>query len=164
MLSAFEIQEIIEHGRKVLQRSWVSSGMVSDTRTSTNGFIHRNRSHVIDTLYFRLADIMQVPDELNVPFSDKGVVEDLQFVRYVAPQEYQAHFDFGLHGVPHMRFATLLIYLQNPQAGGATAFPLAANEVGLQVLPPEVTYVYMSIILLFFILYICFEARVWCAR
>ena len=54
--------------------------------------------------------------------------EPFQLVRYLPGQRYDAHYDWGVK--PNTRFATLLLYLNTPDVGGATAFPMANDTSG----------------------------------
>lgn len=50
-------------------------------------------------------------------------------LKYKEGQEYQAHFDYFFHagGVENggNRMATVLLYLNTPEEGGETVFPIA---------------------------------------
>lgn len=124
-------------GVRVVRRSSVGSaesGFESDTRTSENGWLVRKLSPVLDTLYYRFADVLRMTDEQMVD-APEGSIENLQFVRYLPTQKYEAHHDFGNNGRPEQRFSTMLIYLKIPKEGGATSFPKAFNGQGIEVKP-----------------------------
>jgi prolyl 4-hydroxylase len=59
--------------------------------------------------------------------------EDLQVVYYEKNQRYDSHHDWGVRNRPQSRFITLLLYLNEPVAGGETAFPKANNGTGIKV-------------------------------
>ena len=63
------------------------------------------------------------------------IIMIIYIYRYKQNQEYQPHFDFGMHDKNTMRFSTLLMYLRNAPHGG-TSFPLAEGRRGISVLPP----------------------------
>ena len=74
--------------------------------------------------------------------SSRSLAEALQLVHYDVGQEYTAHHDFGYADFSRKdqpaRFATLLLYLNEPEEGGATQFPRYINadtRSGLHVEP-----------------------------
>jgi prolyl 4-hydroxylase len=75
--------------------------------------------------------------------------EGLQILRYRPGAQYQPHFDYfdpAQKGTAHIlarggqRVGTLVIYLNEPQGGGATTFP----EAGLEVAPIKGQAVFFS--------------------
>ena len=131
-LSPYEVDVIVQQAQPLMQRSVIGTtsdggSRLSHVRTSTNTWLKRSSSNVIDTLYERAADVLGIPShELS---TQANAVEDLQVVHYSTGQKYNAHHDWSvLNNSPYSRFATLLIYLSDqssPQAGGETAFPKA---------------------------------------
>lgn len=112
----------------------------TDTRTSRNAWVQRNRSPIVDSVYRRAADLMQIDealfrdrDESEAPDfpSRRSLAEQLQLVHYVEGQEYTAHHDFGYRDLKNnqrARFATLLLYLNDEGLeGGETEFPRWKN-------------------------------------
>lgn len=106
------------------------------TRTSYNTWVARDTDQVIDAIYRRAADFMRmdeslfrIRDEGEIPQmkSKASIAEQLQLVHYDVGQEYTAHHDFGYSPAGDkeqgQRFATLLLYLNEPEAGGETEFP-----------------------------------------
>lgn len=106
------------------------------TRTSLNTWVERERDQVIDAIYRRSADLMRIDEALmrhrsDTEFPDydtkSTIAEQLQLVHYNVGQEYTAHHDFGYADagdkMQGARFATLLLYLNEPEAGGETEFP-----------------------------------------
>ncbi|ETO21992.1 hypothetical protein RFI_15211 [Reticulomyxa filosa] len=128
-LSDFEADLVISLAKPKIKRSLAGThgGLVSNTRTSRNTWLDRNEHLVMETLYRRAADILNISESVLYP--DKNV-EQLQVVNYQVGQEYTSHHDFGADGHPQQRMITLLFYLNNqtaPDAGGETAFPKAKN-------------------------------------
>lgn len=131
ILSEEECKLIIQEATPKLTRSGVMAKQsVSNIRTSTNTFLH------IDNLRMqRVKEILTKINKLSEKFSGKPQhnQEPLQVVRYTKDQEYKPHYDccvplestictndrnrFGL------RHSTFLIYLNNVEKGGFTAFP-----------------------------------------
>lgn len=137
LLSDYEIKHIISMGEKVVKRSKVGSakhGFSSKTRTSENGWLKRSGSKLLNTVYYRFADVLGMTDQQLID-DGSGAAENLQFVRYLETQRYDAHHDFGYTGKTQQRFSTLLIYLEVPEEGGGTSFPKAFNGQGIQVKP-----------------------------
>eukprot|EP00444_Apocalathium_aciculiferum_P054963 CAMPEP_0183587094 /NCGR_PEP_ID=MMETSP0371-20130417/158348_1 /TAXON_ID=268820 /ORGANISM="Peridinium aciculiferum, Strain PAER-2" /LENGTH=348 /DNA_ID=CAMNT_0025798245 /DNA_START=75 /DNA_END=1121 /DNA_ORIENTATION=- len=87
-------------------------------RSSSTAFLSREDQE-LRPLLARVAALCDMPlDHLEAP----------QVVRYMPGDRYQPHMDSE---GPHHRHWTLLLYLNDPGAGGATSFPL----LGLKVLP-----------------------------
>jgi prolyl 4-hydroxylase len=115
------------------------------TRTSSNTWVRRSQSAVIDTIYRRAADLMRIDEALMRPRAENeefsippdrpsinhSIAEDLQLVHYAPGQEYQTHHDFGYQPLSDdadpARFATLLLYLNDDLEGGETSFPKFSN-------------------------------------
>lgn len=125
-----------------------------DTRTSLNTWVYREKDAIMDTIYRRAADVLRIDEALLRPRSvdeypqmdnnTRSLAEALQLVHYDVGQEYTAHHDFGYAKYNNekkqqpARFATLLLYLNEPEEGGATQFPRWANaetNEGLNVEP-----------------------------
>jgi prolyl 4-hydroxylase len=147
-LSDTEIQHILDLAARLqLQKSTTRSGDSSDfatderTRTSTNSWIARNTDLVMDAIYRRAADVLQIDEALlrwrratEIPeFSESkiSIAERLQLVHYGVGEQYTAHHDFMIPTlVKHQptRFATLLFYLNDEGLeGGETSFPRWVN-------------------------------------
>eukprot|EP01083_Nonionella_stella_P050693 134747_1 len=125
------------------------------TRTSKNSWVNRSRSPIMDSIYARAADLMQIDEALlrqrnekednEHHFAKKGHntshkhgaahrrsnAEDLQLVHYSRSEQYTAHHDFSYPSLHHQdqpaRFATLLLYLNEGMKGGQTTFPRWRN-------------------------------------
>ncbi len=96
-----------------------------EARSSEGAWFVRGHDETIAAIEVRLAELMQVP-------VDHG--EGLQVLHYRAGGEYQPHYDYfppeQSGSVPHLvrggqRTASLILYLNSPDAGGETIFPLA---------------------------------------
>lgn len=137
LMSEWECEHIRQLGEKVIKRSSVGdseSAFESNTRTSENGWLSRHTDAVLDTVYRRFADALNVRDE---DLMHDVSAENLQVVRYNKGQQYQSHYDFGYTGRPNQRFLTLLLYLEVPEEGGHTSFPKAFGGRGMNVRPPK---------------------------
>lgn len=112
----------------------------TDTRTSHNAWVNRQKSPIIDSIYRRAADVMKIDEALlrnrdkteRNDWESKGsLAEHLQLVHYDPGQEYTAHHDFGFSDLSDLqgaRFATLLLYLNDEGlVGGETTFPRYVN-------------------------------------
>lgn len=130
LLSNFEAETIKKLAKPHLAESYIGSGKneqrrVGDTRTSSNAWLHRVGNPIMETLFLRAADVLQVPEHV---LHRHVFAEDLQVVHYDAGEKYDAHYDWSNNGYPETRFITLLIYLsdmEDAEAGGETAFPKA---------------------------------------
>jgi hypothetical protein len=76
--------------------------------------------------------LRRVATLLNLPRIRPGLDFEVQLVRYRAGGFYGLHYDAELHPVSQLptdtaRWATLLVYLNSPDAGGATIFPAITN-------------------------------------
>mmetsp|Transcript_37546 Transcript_37546/g.117362 ORF Transcript_37546/g.117362 Transcript_37546/m.117362 type:complete len:520 (-) Transcript_37546:148-1707(-) len=128
-----------------LKRSQVGNsakdgGYKSNTRTSSNAWVGRDDSPIIDQMHRRAADMLNI-DESIIWHNGTGRAEQLQVVYYKDRQEYTSHHDWdGTSQVT--RLVTVLLYLNDqahPQAGGETAFPKAwtpSGRDGIKV-PPK---------------------------
>jgi prolyl 4-hydroxylase len=133
-LSEFEVQQIIDHSKSHLKRSSVGEGENSggsDTRTSENTWLPRERDDVTRSLFKRAADLLQIQQEI-IRDGSKGIAEQLQVVHYQDGQRYDPHYDWG--ATRHAdRYLTLLLYLTDmahPTAGGQTSFPRGEDRNG----------------------------------
>ena len=80
-------------------------GEKTKTRTSRNSWVPREKSPIVDAIYRRAADLMQIDEALlrqrdveelpEYPIPRKTVAENLQLVHYSPGQEYTPHHDFG---------------------------------------------------------------------
>ena len=146
-LSDVEVEHILNvAGRMNLKQSTTQSGSSSRkttdsrTRTSSNSWIARNTDLVIDAIYRRAADLLQIDEALlrwrratEIPeFTEStiSISERLQLVHYGPGQQYTPHHDFAMPGLVNYqpsRFATILFYLNDDMTGGETSFPRWLN-------------------------------------
>jgi len=127
LLDAEECAAIMAGAEPRLERSYVGgdqNGRVDDVRTSYGMFYRRREIPAVAAIEQRLAEITGFAEDQW---------EDMQVLRYMGDQEYQPHFDFFEPATPQAvqnldaqggnRIGTFLIYLNEPETGGATYFP-----------------------------------------
>lgn len=145
VLSADECDELIALSRPKLQRSTIvdhqtGAEEVMDVRSSYGTYFLRGENAFVARLERRLAALMNVPVENG---------EGIQILKYGIGAEYKPHYDFFLPESPgsakHLekggqRIATLIVYLNDVESGGATTFP----EIDFSVLPRKGSAVYFS--------------------
>jgi prolyl 4-hydroxylase len=145
LLSDQECDEIMALADARLARSetvaTASDGSeVNAARTSDGMFFERGEHAVIKRLEARIAALLEWPVENG---------EGLQILRYRPGAEYQPHYDYfePEHvGTPSIlkrggqRVGTLVMYLNTPDAGGATVFP----DIKLEVMPVKGNAVFFS--------------------
>ncbi|MGZ8273595.1 MAG: 2OG-Fe(II) oxygenase [Burkholderiaceae bacterium] len=145
LLGAEECEELIEMSRGKLARSSVVNAAtgnydVHPHRTSSGTHFNRGENALIQRIERRISELVQHPVERGEP---------LQILHYQPGGEYKPHFDYFDPGQPGnevvlqhggQRVATLVMYLNDVQAGGSTVFP----EVGLDVLPRQGNAVYFA--------------------
>lgn len=137
-LSDFEAEEIIRLASPNIKESVIgqadSGGIFkSATRTSSNTWIPRSTSPIIETIFRRVAHALGI-DQSRLTFARNA--EDIQVVHYNPGEEYKAHYDWGVRGYPESRFITMLLYLSDPidsEGGGETSFPKA----GFKIIPKK---------------------------
>lgn len=104
---------------------------VNEVRTSSGTFLERKEEPLVQKLDQRIADLLKWPVENG---------ECLQILNYQPGAEYQPHHDYfdpEASGTKvqlargGQRVATMLVYLNECEQGGATIFP----DVGLSVFP-----------------------------
>lgn len=143
-LSDVEVDHLLDiaHGKTMRRSTTGSNGdsSNSDTRTSTNTWISRYSSPIVDTIYRRAADALRLDEALlrhrtadeypEIP-SKQPLSEDLQTVHYDVGQEYTAHHDFGFTDgkAPNApsRSINMILYLNSDVEGGETSFPRWRN-------------------------------------
>jgi len=145
LLSAEECGELIELARSRLTRSETvetSTGgsAVNAARTSDGMFFKPAEFPICARLEERLAALVGWPIENG---------EGLQVLRYRPGAEYRPHYDYfdpAEPGTPTIlkrggqRVASIVCYLNTPEAGGATVFP----DIGLDVAPVQGNAVFFS--------------------
>jgi prolyl 4-hydroxylase len=145
LLSDDECDALIELSRPRLVRSETvdnSTGgsEINAARTSDGMFFERGETPLIAGIERRIAELVRWPLENG---------EGLQILRYRPGAEYRPHHDYfdPVHpGTARIlqrggqRVGTIVMYLNTPEAGGATTFP----EVGLEVAPVRGNAVFFS--------------------
>jgi prolyl 4-hydroxylase len=136
LLSADECEALIAAAQPRLARSRTvdrngGAAVSHASRTSDGMFFAPGETPLIARIEQRIATLLEWPVERG---------EGLQVLRYGPGAEYQPHFDFfdaqdagtpAHTGAGGQRVGTLIMYLQSPDAGGATRFP----QIGLDVAP-----------------------------
>lgn len=145
LLSGEECDELIALASARLERSETvqtdtGASEVNESRTSQGMFFDRGEHAVCERIEARMAALMHWPFENG---------EGLQVLRYGPGAEYKPHYDYfdpAEPGTPAIlqrggqRVASLVCYLNTPDAGGATVFP----DVGLEVAPVRGNAVFFS--------------------
>ncbi len=145
LLGVDECEGLIEAARARLARSRTvetktGGEALNADRTSDGMFFERGENALVARIEARIATL------LNWPL-DHG--EGLQILRYSPGAQYKPHYDYfdpREPGTPTIlrrggqRVGTLVMYLQEPEAGGATTFP----DIGLEVAPVRGTGVFFS--------------------
>ena len=145
LLSDAECEALIADAAPRMKRSLtvaIKTGgeEVNADRTSDGMFFSRGETSVVRTLEERIARLVAWPVANG---------EGLQVLHYPPGAEYKPHYDYFdpvEPGTPTIlkrggqRVATLVMYLQEPEGGGATTFP----DVGLEVAPVRGTGVFFS--------------------
>lgn len=145
VLSDDECEALIALARPRLARSLTVATQtggeeLNADRTSSGMFFERGENPVVARLEARLATLVNWPEERG---------EGLQVLRYGPGAEYKPHYDyFDPHepGTPTIlrrggqRVGTIVVYLCEPDQGGATTFP----DVQLEVAPKRGNAVFFS--------------------
>jgi prolyl 4-hydroxylase len=145
LLSADECNALMDAARPRLSASLtvdITTGgeELHPDRTSQGMFFARGENPVVARLEARIAALLGWPVENG---------EGLQVLRYPPGAEYRPHYDYfdpAQPGTPPIltrggqRVATLIVYLQEPEGGGATVFP----DIGFSVAPVRGNAVFFS--------------------
>lgn len=145
LLSEAECTALMEAAQPRLARS-----LTVDTRTGGEELNHDRTSHGMfytrgETEVVRRVEV-RIAKLLNWPVQNG---EGLQVLRYRRGAEYKPHYDYFDPGEPGtakilqrggQRVASLIMYLQEPEEGGATVFP----DIGLKVRPRRGSAVFFS--------------------
>ncbi|MDO8385515.1 MAG: 2OG-Fe(II) oxygenase [Polaromonas sp.] len=145
LLDTDECLALIAAARPRLQRSLTvaletGGEEVHDDRTSDGMFFTRGETGMVARIEARIAKLLDWPVENG---------EGLQVLRYGPGAEYKPHYDYfdpaeagsaTILARGGQRVATLVIYLQEPEQGGATVFP----DLRLQVAPRRGSAVFFS--------------------
>lgn len=125
-LSSAECDYIVNVSRPHMKRSTVvgpeNKGVVDDIRTSSGTFLDKYEDPVIYRIEQRIGAWTFLPLENQ---------EAMQVLKYQLGQEYRAHHDYykgkeDQTGGP--RYATVLMYLSDVEAGGETVFPNSEKD------------------------------------
>lgn len=145
LLSDAECDELMALARPRLERSETvdnSTGgsEVHASRTSDGMFFERGEHPLIVRLERRIGQLLNWPVEYG---------EGLQVLRYRPGARYEPHYDYFDPAQPGtarilerggQRVGTLVMYLNQPERGGATTFP----DAGLEVAPVRGGAVFFS--------------------
>ncbi len=145
LLSSDECEEMIALATTRLARSeTVETGTggteVNEARTSDGMFFGRGENALCSRIEARIAALLRWPVENG---------EGLQVLRYRPGAEYKPHYDYFDPAAPGsaailrrggQRVGTLVMYLNDPPAGGATTFP----DIGLEIAPVRGQAVFFS--------------------
>lgn len=102
---------------------------VNEARTSQGMFFGRGENELCSRIEARIAALLNWPVENG---------EGIQILRYAPGAEYKPHFDYFDPAQPGssailkrggQRVGTVVMYLNTPEAGGATTFPDAGLDV-----------------------------------
>lgn len=145
LLTDAECDALIEQAAPRLSTSLtvdIATGdeLLHAARTSEGMFYQRGESDVVQRVENRISKLLRWPVKNG---------EGLQVLRYSKGGEYLPHYDYfdpREAGTPKLlarggqRVATLIMYLQSPDEGGATVFP----DLNLQVAPTRGRAVFFS--------------------
>ena len=139
VMSSEECDELIQMSSNRLVPSRVvdpvtGAEKVVSGRTSSGTYYQIQENPLIAKLEKRIAEITKIPVENG---------EGLQVLHYKIGEEYKAHFDYFPQSKIDskkggQRVATLLLYLNDVEAGGETIFP----KIGLSISPKKGTALY----------------------
>ncbi|MEO8388895.1 MAG: 2OG-Fe(II) oxygenase [Polaromonas sp.] len=145
LLGPSECEALIEAATPRLARSLTVDAKtggeeLNADRTSEGMFFRRGENPIVQQVEARIARIFGWPQENG---------EGLQVLRYGPGAEYKPHYDYfdpAEPGTPAIlqrggqRVATLIMYLHEPEEGGATVFP----DIELRVEPRRGNAVFFS--------------------
>ena len=145
LLSAQECDEFIALSSQRLKPSSVvnaASGSydLHPHRTSSGASFRRGENELIKRIERRISELLSVPVSRGEP---------IQVLNYLPGAEYKPHFDYfdpkfkgneKILAMGGQRFATLVMYLNDVEAGGSTVFP----EIGLDILPRKGNALFFS--------------------
>jgi prolyl 4-hydroxylase len=134
LLSAEECQALIEAAKPRLMRSrtvdtQTGGEALNRDRTSDGMFFTRAENAIVQRVEWRVARLLRWP---------VTHFEGMQALRYRSGAQYKPHYDYFDPDEPAtpalltrggQRVATLIMYLQEPERGGATLFPDASISV-----------------------------------
>ncbi|XP_071841891.1 transmembrane prolyl 4-hydroxylase-like [Apostichopus japonicus] len=135
-ISREEMQNVSPYEFKGYLDDLIAKEPEKKSRFSSQAWIYPDKisDPLIDSFQQRIRRLTQLPDMMIDSHSF------IQVVRYAADGHYNAHHDSGddfqypcCHMVEHKRcnicrYATIMVYLNDVEEGGETAFPVANNE------------------------------------
>lgn len=144
-LSAPECDALMQVAKPRLSRSLTvdthtGNEALHPDRTSQGMFFERFENELVYRVETRIAKLLRWPVKHG---------EGLQVLRYTKGAQYLPHFDYfdpreagtsALLARGGQRVATLIMYLNTPESGGATVFP----DLGLKVTPVRGQAVFFS--------------------
>ena len=145
VLSDAECEQMIELSSSKMERAHVVDSekggtRIDEARTSDGAGFQRGEHPLFVTIEKRLSELVGWPVENG---------EGLQVLHYSVGGEYKPHFDYfdpnksgeaAQLNRGGQRIATIVMYLNDVQAGGETIFP----SVGLQTMPQKGSAVYFA--------------------
>ena len=145
LLNSAECDALIDAARPRMSRSLTvdtktGGEELHPDRTSQGMFFARSENAVVQRIETRIAKLLNWPVQNG---------EGMQILRYPPGAQYRPHYDYfdpREPGTPAIlkrggqRVATLIIYLFEPEAGGATVFP----DLDVQVAPVRGNAVFFS--------------------
>ena len=134
LLSVAECETLVEAAKPRLLRSrtidtQTGGEALNRDRTSDGMFFMRFENAIVQRVELRVAKLLRWPVQN---------FEGMQVLRYRNGAQYKPHYDYFDTSEPAtpallarggQRVATLIMYLQDPERGGATMFPDAAISV-----------------------------------
>ena len=145
LLSEAECEALIQAAQARLSRSLtvdVQTGghEIHPDRSSQGMFFERAENPLIAAIEARIANLLQWPAKYG---------ENLQVLRYPPGAQYLPHYDYFDPDQPGtaellkrggQRVATLIMYLHEPDSGGATVFP----DIDLSIAPKRGNAIFFS--------------------
>ncbi|MFC4811795.1 2OG-Fe(II) oxygenase [Paenibacillus sp. GCM10023250] len=133
VLSCAECDALIGLARDRMRRARTGrTRAVGDVRTGRGTFLEENENEWVRAIELRLASLMGVP---------AAHAEPLQILHYRPGEEYRPHLDyFTADQVANNRISTMIMYLNDVEEGGETAFP----ELRFAVAPKKGNAVYFE--------------------
>eukprot|EP00879_Flechtneria_rotunda_P003674 GHRR01003911.1.p1 GENE.GHRR01003911.1~~GHRR01003911.1.p1 ORF type:complete len:380 (+),score=161.98 GHRR01003911.1:1720-2859(+) len=134
---------LMELAQGKLVRSRVASGSETPSRTSWSHFFVKDAArHGLVAAAEAQIEALFKSAAVRGPFKCLAKVEAMQVVQYHEGEFYHEHYDNRADS-PLTRAATIIVYLSDTAAGGATSFSRAVNAFPSSVferpLPPKVT-------------------------
>ncbi len=134
VLDDSECDALIAASRARMQRSKTvdrsdGTSQLHAARSSDGCHFQHHETPLLDTINRRIASLTGWPLENGEP---------LQVLHYGVGAEYEPHYDYfdpadpgsaRLTAIGGQRVGTLILYLNTPEAGGATVFPAAGLEI-----------------------------------